>query len=171
MVGRLEPVKNHLAILPVVQKLRKQHDFQLLIAGTGYLEERIKAKVRDLHLEDTVKLLGFRTDVPELCYRSHVFLMPSLWEGFPISLLEAGLAKLPVISTPTGSIPDLIDSNTGFLSEISHSEHWMSHTLTNYNDSKTKGELLCMKIIDQFNMDKIASLHEELYEQLLRQNA
>lgn len=167
MVGRLEPVKNHLAVLPIVRKLKSTYSFQILIAGTGELEHRIEEKIRELELEDVVQLLGFRTDIQELCSRSHVMLLPSLWEGFPIVLLEAGLSRLPVISRPVGSIPELIDPKTGYLCEINGFEDQMIHVMNNYSEAKNKGEALYNKIKDRFNMQKIASMHEEMYNNLL----
>jgi glycosyltransferase involved in cell wall biosynthesis len=166
MIGRLEPVKNHLAILPIIRKLRTKHEFRLLIAGTGYLEEKIKAKIRVLQLEDTVELLGFRTDIPVLCAKSHVVLMPSIYEGLPIALLEAGLAKLPVISTPVGSIPDLIDNETGYLAEINEFERVISYVIEHYDEAKGKGGKLHSRIRKQFNIEQIALLHESLYTEL-----
>lgn len=171
MIGRLEPVKNHLAILPIIRQLRKKHQFRLLIAGTGYLEERIQSKIRVLQLEDTVELLGFRTDIPVLCARSHVLLMPSVYEGLPIALLEAGVAKLPVISTPVGSIPDLIDKETGYLAEMRGFESVMSHVMEHYDEAKSKGEKLNDKIRKQFNMDRVVSMHEALYKDFAGQKA
>lgn len=165
MVGRLEPVKNHLAIFPIVQKLKSSHNFQLLIAGTGELEMTMREKSRESGLEDVVQLLGFRTDIQELCTKSHVMLMPSLWEGFPIVLLEAGLSRLPVICTPVGSIPELIDHKTGYPGEIAQFEQLMTHVMENYDEAKSKGALLHDRIKDQFNMGKIAAMHEKMYEE------
>ena len=53
-------------------------------------------------LKDYIKLLGLRNDIPNLLNKSHCLLMPSLWEGLPIVILEAGASRLPVISTPVG---------------------------------------------------------------------
>ncbi|HRQ29478.1 MAG TPA: glycosyltransferase, partial [Saprospiraceae bacterium] len=134
------------------------------IAGTGELEPLMREKCRESGLEGVVHILGFRGDIQELCSKSHVMLMPSLWEGFPIVLLEAGLSRLPVISTQVGSIAELIDHKTGYTGEIAQFEQLMTHVMENYDEAKSKGALLHERIKDQFNMEKIAAMHEKMYE-------
>ena len=98
-IGRLRQVKNHIILINAAKKLKEKigDDFQILIVGKGPEKENLESAILDNQCQDVVKLLGFRKDIVELCNQSHVFVLPSLWEGFPISLLEAGASGLPVI--------------------------------------------------------------------------
>lgn len=96
-VGKIIKQKNHTFILDVFSAYHRINPkSKLLLVGTGALEDQIKAKVADLGLEDCVKMAGLRTDIPELMSTMDVFLFPSLWEGLPLSVLEAQASGLPI---------------------------------------------------------------------------
>lgn len=76
---------------------------KIAIAGDGPLAHRLSRLVSDLSLEDTVTLLGFRSDIGDLLAASDLVVLPSLWEGLSISLLEAMAAGKPVVTTTLGS--------------------------------------------------------------------
>ena len=117
IIGRLQPVKGHLDLLPVLAKLKNEGlKFHLLIIGSGRLRDKIEGMVQELHLENCVTLAGFRKDVPGILASSDVVLMPSLWEGLPLSLLEAMVMGNAVVASAVGGIPDVIDDGeNGFL--------------------------------------------------------
>ncbi|MBR6531355.1 MAG: glycosyltransferase [Clostridia bacterium] len=97
-VGRLSMQKNPAFALEIIAELKKlRNDFSYIWVGTGELENEIKAKVRALGLEDTVILTGVRTDVPQILGVCDCFLMPSLFEGLPFSLVEAQAAELKCV--------------------------------------------------------------------------
>jgi glycosyltransferase involved in cell wall biosynthesis len=81
---------------------------QVMILGEGELRPALEAQIRQLSATGYVSLLGFRADVQETVAGADVFVLPSLDEGMPISLLEAVALKVPVIVTPVGDIPKLI---------------------------------------------------------------
>lgn len=89
-VGRFNPQKNHTFIIDVFEQIQNLHpDSKLLLAGNGELEEEIKAKVRSLKLENKVLFLGLRDDIHKLFSASDAFLFPSLYEGLPVTMVEA----------------------------------------------------------------------------------
>ncbi len=89
---------------------------QVLIAGEGELREELQKQIDDEGMHGTVKLVGFRSDVQDLLSQADIFALPSLDEGMPISLLEAVASRVPVIVTPVGDIPKLIeDEDTGIV--------------------------------------------------------
>lgn len=88
--GRMEDQKNHLFLIDIFYEIHRNiENTVLLLVGNGSLEGKIKAKVKMLGLENTVHFLGRRNDVNELLQVMDIFLFPSLFEGFGISLLEA----------------------------------------------------------------------------------
>ena len=97
-VGRLSQQKNQYYLIDIFEEFYKKHkDSVLLIAGSGNLEKDLRKKVSDLSLDDAVFFLGFRADVPDLLHAFDVFLLPSLFEGLPISIVEAQANGLPCV--------------------------------------------------------------------------
>ena len=115
-VGRLSPVKNPLFAVEVIAELKKlRSDFRYFWIGTGELEEKVKAEVSELGLQDTVIMTGVRKDVPQILNCCDMFLMTSLFEGLPFSLVEAQAAGLKCV------VSDVVSktADTGLISFIS----------------------------------------------------
>ena len=84
--------------------------------GDGPLLSATEELARKLHISDKVRFLGARTDVPELLKKAHIFVLTSNWEGFPITILEAMRAGLPVITSDVGGCKEAVtDRVTGYL--------------------------------------------------------
>jgi glycosyltransferase involved in cell wall biosynthesis len=108
-LGRLEEQKGLPHLVEAIQLLSESGMLVfLLIAGSGREEGRLREMVARFGLEDSVRFLGMRRDVPEVHRAMDVFALPSLWEGLPIALLEAMASGLPVVATPVGGIPEVI---------------------------------------------------------------
>lgn len=98
MVGRLEDQKNYPFALEIMAKLRHLcPDTILVAAGNGPDEDMIRNQIRQMGLENQVRLLGRRGDVNRLYQGFDLFLMPSLYEGFPVAGVEALASGLPVL--------------------------------------------------------------------------
>lgn len=101
-VGRFVPVKNHSFLLNVFkQYLVIDPNAVLLLIGDGPLKNEIENTISSENLTDSVKLLGIRRDVPALMQCLDIFLLPSLYEGLPVSLVEAQAASLPCVYSDT----------------------------------------------------------------------
>lgn len=98
-VGRIENMKNHLFSLEIIKALKDNGNDNVLflIIGDGSLREEIIKKIKELNLEDNVILMGNRDDVNDLMQGMDCFLMPSKYEGLPITLIEAQASSLPCI--------------------------------------------------------------------------
>lgn len=113
-VGRLHFQKNHMFMLEIFQQIcRVRQNVVLLLVGDGELRPQIEAKIDELGLRDKVLLLGRRNDVSELMCAMDVFLLPSLFEGFPVSLVEAQTSGLPCFTskdrvTDDAAVTDLL---------------------------------------------------------------
>ena len=97
-VGRFDKVKNHSFIVDIFAEiLKKRPDAQLLLIGDGVLRAQTEQKVHEKGLDTQVKFLGVRRDVHELLQAFDVMLFPSLFEGLPVTLVEAQSAGLPCV--------------------------------------------------------------------------
>lgn len=113
-VGRFVKEKNHTFLLDVFRAvLEKNPDARLVLAGTGNLQPDMKKKAEQLQISDKVYFLGARTDIAELMQMMDVFLMPSLWEGLPLVLIEAQAADIPCLAA------DSIDRSVKILPDFS----------------------------------------------------
>lgn len=126
-VGRFMPVKNHIYSVKIAAALREAGvDFQMLFVGTGPEQKTIEAAVCIEGLEEYVQLLGLRTDIPELMAAADVMLMPSLYEGFPVVLVESQAAGLPsVIANTISSEVDLGVGLVNFVDLDASAEDWV----------------------------------------------
>ena len=116
-VGRLEEQKGLRYLVDAVRMLRERgKNAFLLVAGSGREEVRLREQATRGGIEDAVFFLGARRDVPDLYRAMDVFALSSLWEGGPITLLEAMASGLPVVATPVGFVPEVVrDGVNGFL--------------------------------------------------------
>lgn len=98
-VGRFEPVKNHMFLIDILNELNQitPHKYKLLLLGTGSLEQEIHDKVMRLGLESEVIFLGVRKDVQNWLQVIDLFVFPSLFEGLPVSLVEAQASGTPCV--------------------------------------------------------------------------
>ncbi len=166
-IAGLRPVKNHIHLISCANYLLEEgiKDFEIWIIGKGSTETILKKSIKENNLEGHVILKGFKKNVVELASQAHCFVMPSLWEGFPISILEAGLAELPVLATPVGSIPDMLNNNCGYLSTTSNFAEKMKFIILNYQKAIKRGLNLKNKVIQQFDIKEIVKQHEDLYKE------
>jgi L-malate glycosyltransferase len=113
-VGRLAPEKGIADLLRAIAIVRStQPSVRLALAGTGDLDEPLRALVSQLGLEGSVRLLGWRDDVRRLLAASDVYVSASYWEGLPMAILEAMASALPIVATGVGEIPSLLAEQRG----------------------------------------------------------
>lgn len=101
-VGRFFPQKNHAFLIDIFYEIHKKNsDAVLLLVGGGELNDELKnqirQKVKNLGLEDAVQFLGVRDDVGDVMQAFDLFLLPSLFEGLPVTMVEAQASGLPCV--------------------------------------------------------------------------
>lgn len=110
-VGRLTEQKGQKKIIALAEAMREKGiEVVFLIAGEGEQRGLLESLITERKLENRVKLLGFREDIGSLLCAADVFFLPSLDEGLPMSLLEAMASGVPVVATPVGAIPQLVEN-------------------------------------------------------------
>jgi glycosyltransferase involved in cell wall biosynthesis len=110
-VGRLSPEKGHRYLVDAVARMASNEPelpFQVLIAGAGQCEERLKEQIRSLGLDRRIKVIGYCSDVKPLFLIADLFVLPSLSEGSPNVLLESVAARVPIVASNVGGVPELV---------------------------------------------------------------
>lgn len=107
-VGELSERKNHEAVIRALKVLNNDK-IKYFIVGKGQLKEHLENLISDMNLQNQVTLLGFRTDVLELCKSADIFIFPSRQEGLPVALMEAMACKTMVLCSTIRGNTDLIN--------------------------------------------------------------
>jgi glycosyltransferase involved in cell wall biosynthesis len=114
MVARFSSQKDHATLLSALAGIHSP--YRLLLVGDGPTMPAMQAEAARLGLQDRVVFLGARTEVSAILSQCHALLLTTNWEGFPITILEAMRAGLPVIATDTGGIAEaVVHEKTGLL--------------------------------------------------------
>ena len=126
-VGELSDRKNHVVVIEAMKQLIQRHpQLRYFICGQGEKKQELQQLIRKYHLEDHVKLLGFRTDVAELCQAADVFVFPSKQEGLPVALMEAMACGVPVVCSRIRGNTDIVkDGENGYLVSSDRSEKYI----------------------------------------------
>jgi glycosyltransferase involved in cell wall biosynthesis len=112
-VASFSPQKNHPLLLQAWQQVVKRDPSALLLlVGDGPEQGVTRGLAETLELTESVRFLGTRPDVSSLLAASDGFVLSSDWEGFPIVLLEAAAARLPVVATDVGGVQEIVLSDT-----------------------------------------------------------
>jgi len=116
-VGNLLPVKGHAFLLDALPLISSEYfkKIRVIIAGEGSERAHLESKIKKLHLQKVVSLLGYREDLGSLLAASDIFAMPSLSEGQSVAILEAMAMKLPLIVTSQGSHCDFLEHDKNAL--------------------------------------------------------
>ncbi len=170
-IGNFSPEKNHEFLLDVFFEIKKKNpEVKLVCVGDGVTFQSIKQKIKKQNLEDTVFLLGFRKDIPELLAQADCFALASKIEGVPGVILEAASQRVPSVATNVGGVPEvLINGKTGFIIEDFNKSEYKSRLISLVTNSALNKELgdnafnLVKKEFDPLNN---ARKFEKLYAQL-----
>lgn len=115
-VGRFASQKNHKALLKGVAIAAESYpNIKLQLIGKGELESQIISLIDKYRLNNHVELLGTRDNVYNEMRNTDIFILPSLWEGMPITLIEAMAVGLPIIASDVGGIPDMLTNEKNAL--------------------------------------------------------
>lgn len=142
-VGRFSSQKNHGFLLDIFERIFKINDnARLLLIGTGEKEAAVIQKARRMGIDSKVLFLGVQNDVGRLYQAMDVFVMPSLFEGVPVSGIEAQFAQLPCVFSDRVPAEAAICGNCCFVSLKESAEHWARCILMHECDSRDEGHIL-----------------------------
>lgn len=167
-VGNLYPVKGHSYLLEAAARVTETFpDAMFVIAGRGELLKQLHKTAGELALKTNVRFLGFREDIPALLQAMDIFVLPSLSEGLPISMLEAMAAGKPVVATDVGGNPEVvIDGQTGLLAPAAHADALADKILLllrNPDLMYRLGKAGANRVEREFAVDGMVAKYQELY--------
>jgi glycosyltransferase involved in cell wall biosynthesis len=171
-MGRLVDAKDYYTLIDSLKIVRDTGiDLKLLIAGEGYLKEKLEKYVNKLELNKNVELVGFqKSDL--FLKKIDMFVMSSQREGMPVALLEAMSFGLPVAATNVGGIKEVVQNNIdGLLSESKNPKAMAENIIRIVEDGNLRyrlGLAARNKVIEQYSIKKIADRYAKLYSKLYR---
>lgn len=147
MIGRISYPKNHKFAIEIFEKLNGiDKSYVLLLIGSEADEKKIPQLVKEKGLEDKVIFLGARNDIRELLSLIDVYLMPSIYEGLSVGLLEAQASGVQCLISDAITPKNIVTNNVKVLSLNASSEIWAKNIIELYNRGR--------KIIDYDSLDK-----------------
>ena len=139
---------------------------KFLVAGAGPLEAELRGRVRAFRLEKIFVFAGFAEDVRPLMAAADVFVLPSLREGFPVSVLEAMASGKPVIASDIEGVNESVSEACGILVPAKDPEALAGAIAALFLDRPRAAELGARGrslVAEKFGLDRMIKAHEELY--------
>jgi glycosyltransferase involved in cell wall biosynthesis len=174
MAAVLEERKGHRLLLEAARRLKQQQGLHISyrLAGEGSLKKTLEATAERLGLKEDVQFLGFVFDMPGFLADVDVVVLPSLFEGLGVSVLEAMAAGKAVIASRVGGLPELvIDAATGFLVEprdVAGLADAIGKLAHDRNLIRSMGKKGRERLEKNFTMEQMARKNEDYYYSLLK---
>jgi glycosyltransferase involved in cell wall biosynthesis len=173
-VARFTSQKQPLKLIRAFARLSPQvPDARLLMIGDGEEKDAATRLIGSLGIGEKVILQPFRQDIPDVLAASDIYVLPSLWEAFPIALLEAMSMGKAVIGTNVDGTPEIIrDRENGLLIGIEDLETGLEKALTELSTDHELRERLqrnaIRSIYNKYTVENLARKNENIYRELVR---
>jgi glycosyltransferase involved in cell wall biosynthesis len=168
-VGRLIEQKGQIFLINAMSIVKDAIPcVKLLLVGAGPSEPYLKNEVSTKGLGQYVKFLGSRRDIPDILRAIDVFVLPSLWEGLGVVLLEAMASSLPVIATPVGGVVEIVHNGINGIIVPSRNEVALADSILElYRDDKKRrifGERGLEMVREKFTSSNMVRHLESVYQ-------
>lgn len=172
-VARLDPLKDHAtAIATLEHVVRRRPEARLVLVGEGPERAQVEALVRERGLTPWVRFLGLRTDIPRLLRAADLFLLTSVSEGIPLTIIEAMAAGLPVVATRVGGVGEIVhEGRTGLLAPSGDHEALALHSLRLAESSELRaemGRLGRQRAVEDFSESQMIDQYHRLYREIFQ---
>lgn len=173
IAGRLHPEKGYEHLFEALRllKARAERPFVLLVAGRGPLLEHYQRLAASLGIQDRVRFLGFRNDLPDLMVASDAFVLPSVAESFGLVLAEALYLGKPVIASRVGGIPEIVDDGVDGLLVPPGDAQALSEVMEKFLRGSVllpgQGKAAVAKVRARFDFQQMLRKYEAVYERVL----
>ncbi|MCS6848832.1 MAG: glycosyltransferase [Anaerolineae bacterium] len=171
-IGRLTHQKGHRYLIDAMpQVLAVEPEAQLWLIGEGELRAALQQQARARGVESQVCFLGLRDDIPDLLNRMNVFVLPSVWEGIPVVLLESIAAGVPVIASDLPGNRELIEHcRSGWLTPPGDTASLSASIIEALQNPQRAAAYAreAQKILPQFSIAAMVERHQTLYRSLIQ---
>ncbi len=151
---------------------KKMPNVKFILTGDGVLRKDIEKLIKQCNLNDKIILTGWRRDAARIFSAMDIFVLTSLWEGLPVTVLEAIAARRPVIATNTGGVAEIIEEGrTGFLvarKDMDDMAEKVSALLNNENLRKKICQNARQSLGPACTVTNMSQSYRDLYERLIR---
>ena len=172
-IGRVTQIKRPDRFLDVVSEIEKRGvELDFFIAGDGELLEMCRERIKKEDLPVTV--LGWQSDIERVLSAADIVVLTSDNEGTPLSLIQAGMAGLPVVTTNVGSVPEVVlDGVTGIITTLDVQEiaDALEKLVADKGLRAQYGDAAQEFTLSHFGVKRLVSDHEELYKKLIASRA
>jgi glycosyltransferase involved in cell wall biosynthesis len=170
-ISPFKPQKNLKDFIKTAFLLRSRFkDVIFLMVGDGEQRKELEDLIESLNLKNKVFMLGWRADIAEILKASDIFVLTSLWEGLPCSIVEAMCCSKPVVANAVDGVKEIIvNGETGFLIEPNNYAKTAEKIMYLLNDEtalKNMSAKACNSIGQEYNISRNLKQHEELYLKL-----
>ncbi len=169
-ISNFRKVKRIMDIIETFALVKKEVDSRLIMIGDGPERERAESRAKELGIGEDVVFLGKTNEVERILCMSDLFLLPSESESFGLAALEAMAAKVPVISSNAGGLPEVnLDGVTGYTSNVGDVKKMAKDAVKILKDDKLHAVLKrnAFERAQQFSMERILPLYEDAYNRAL----
>ena len=156
-------------VIHIFKKLNDVIPSKLLLVGDGPERPMAEALCRELNLCDEIRFVGKQQDMEEIFAIADLFLLPSEYESFGLSALEAMAGGAPVVSTNVGGLPEIITpGENGFMANIGDTSQMAQYAIDILKDENTfkRFKANARKQAENFDITRIVPQYEHLYERL-----
>ena len=165
-VGRFQDVKNHKGLIAAFEIFNQKYpNSELHLIGDGENKKEIEELVVTKNLSDSVVFYGLQSNVHQFLSNMDVFTLPSLYEGIPMTLIEAMGTGLPIVATAVGGITDMLDENSAQLVPVdveaiaqAFEKYYLSYDLRKFNGENA------LKAAERFSAEKMAREYINIYQ-------
>jgi glycosyltransferase involved in cell wall biosynthesis len=175
VIARLTEQKGHVHLFDALTRIAELSSVHLAVVGDGHLREKLERRVAALGLSPRVHFLGPRRDLGDLLHAIDVFVLPSLWEGLPLSLVLAMGAGVPVVATAVAGVPEVVeDGRTGLLvppGDATALGRAMARIVTDSRLARRLGESAKAWVVPKFGVEGYVNAVTRLYDRLLNERA
>ena len=172
-IGRVTQIKRPDRFLDVVSEIKKRGvTIEFFIAGDGELLENCRARVSREELP--IKFLGWQSDIEKVLSAADMVVLTSDNEGTPLSLIQAGMAGLPVVTTKVGSVPEVVlDGVTGIITSFDVQEiaDAIEKLAGNRDLRDQMGSAARTFTLANFGVSRLVHDHEQLYKKIISNQA
>lgn len=176
VIGRLTEQKGHSVLIKAVSLLPAdiKDNLKVIFVGDGEKRKELEKMVEEYDLKDCIEFVGYQKDVYPYIMMSDFTILPSLWEGLPLSMVESYLCGKPVVASSVGGIPEfIVDKENGLL--VPHGDYQalsevMLFLIRNKDLIRRYGEAGEKIALERFTVKKMIENYKAFYKKVLGKN-